>query len=62
MSPAVLERAGEPFFTTKSDSGGRGLGLFLARQVAEGLGGHLFVDSDLDRGTRVLFDVPLEMA
>ena len=62
MSPAVLERAGEPFFTTKSDSGGRGLGLFLARQVAEGLGGHLFVDSDLDRGTRVLFDGPLEMA
>ena len=41
MAPEVLARAGEPFFTTKEPGRGMGLGLFLARAVAEKLGGSL---------------------
>ena len=35
MSPEVLARAGEPFFTTKEPGKGMGLGLFLARTVLD---------------------------
>ena len=63
MAPAVLARAGEPFFSTRPAGAGMGLGLFLSRAIAERLGGHLALDSDPDRGTRALLEVrrdPLE--
>ena len=45
MSQDVLSRAGEPFFTTKEPGEGMGLGLFLARVVAERAGGQLDLES-----------------
>ena len=57
MDPTTLAHAGEPFFTTKSD-GGRGLGLFVARQLAEGLGGRLWLESTAGVGTTVLLALP----
>lgn len=50
MAPEVAERAGEPFFTTKGKHG-MGLGLFLARSVAEQLGGALELESRPGVGT-----------
>ncbi len=51
MSPEVLERAGEPFFTTRPPGRGTGLGLFVVRLHAERLGGTLSLDSAPERGT-----------
>jgi len=53
MSPDVLARAGEPFFTTKGTGEGMGLGLFLARTFAEQLGGGLTLTSAPGVGTQV---------
>jgi two-component system, sensor histidine kinase RegB len=58
MSGEVLARAGEPFFTTKEPGQGMGLGLFLARTVAERLGGSLVIDSRPGAGTRVCIRLP----
>jgi two-component system sensor histidine kinase RegB len=45
MTPEVLARAGEPFFTTRPPGEGMGLGVFLARAIAEHLGGRLWLES-----------------
>jgi len=59
MPRAVLERVGEPFFTTKPLGRGMGLGLFLARTVVERIGGSLRLDSNVGRGTTAIVRVPL---
>ena len=59
MAPEVLERAGEPFFTTKGPGRGLGLGLFLARTMAERFGGRLRLESSPDSGTNVTFETSI---
>ncbi len=61
MPPEVLERVGEPFFTTKPPGRGMGLGLFLTRAVVERLGGSLVIDSTPPDGTRARVVVPAEV-
>lgn len=53
MSPEVLARAAEPFFTTKGPSQGTGLGLAMAHGFAEQSGGKLEIQSEEGRGTTV---------
>jgi two-component system sensor histidine kinase RegB len=60
MSPAVLERAGEPFFTTRPQGEGRGLGLYFCRSVVERLGGTFGIVSEPSRGTTVTLTLPHE--
>jgi two-component system sensor histidine kinase RegB len=57
MTPEVLRRAGEPFYTTKSAGRGMGLGLFLARMFAERCGGSLSLQTG--RGTRATLSLPV---
>jgi two-component system sensor histidine kinase RegB len=59
MAPEVLARAGEPFFSTRGSGQGLGLGLFVARSLAEQLGGDLSLVSSPTRGTRARLTVPL---
>lgn len=59
MAADVLLRAGEPFFTTKEPGKGMGLGLFLARNVIERIGGELRIDSVPGKGTTVTVNLPL---
>jgi CheY-like chemotaxis protein len=59
MSPEVLTRATEPFFTTKPDGQGTGLGLAMARDFAEQSGGALTIQSAAGRGTMVSLWLPL---
>jgi two-component system sensor histidine kinase RegB len=58
MSPEILARAGEPFFTTKAPGKGMGLGLFLARALTERLGGSMSLRSTPARGTTVILELP----
>jgi two-component system sensor histidine kinase RegB len=61
MAPDVVSRAGEPFFTTKPPGQGLGLGLFLARSLADQLGGRFDIESALGQGTQVRIRLPLEV-
>jgi two-component system sensor histidine kinase RegB len=51
MSPDLLAKVGEPFFTTKEPGQGMGLGVFLARALCERLGGSLEFSSKPGQGT-----------
>lgn len=60
MPAEVLARAGEPFFTTKAPGEGMGLGLFLARTLAEQLGGSLELRSSPGKGTTASLALPVD--
>lgn len=51
MSSEILERLGEPFFTTKDAGRGMGLGLFLSRSILERMGARLDIRSRAGHGT-----------
>jgi len=59
MSKEEISRATEPFFTTKEPGKGLGLGLFLAKSLAERFDGDLLIDSAPGHGTEVTFRVKL---
>jgi PAS domain S-box-containing protein len=58
MSPDVLARATEPFFSTKPLGKGTGLGLAQVYGIAQQAGGTLRIDSEPGRGTSVEILLP----
>lgn len=58
IAPEHLDRVGEPFFTTRTVGEGMGLGVFVARSVAEQMGGALQIESRPGEGTTVALRVP----
>ena len=58
MTPDVLARVTEPFFTTKPKGRGTGLGLAMARGFAEQSGGALAIESAPGQGTTVSLWLP----
>jgi PAS domain S-box-containing protein len=59
MSAQTLARAMEPFFTTKPEGQGSGLGLSMVHGFASQSGGRLEIDSQLGRGSRMSIYLPL---
>jgi two-component system sensor histidine kinase RegB len=62
IAPDVLARVGEPFFSTKGPGQGLGLGVFIAKSLAEQLGGCLVIESSLGRGTTARVEIPASAA
>jgi len=59
MPKDVVERAFEPYFTTKNT--GTGLGLSITRGIIEEHGGTISINSLEGQGTQVVITLPLEM-
>ena len=59
MDAATLERAAEPFFTTKGIGKGTGLGLSMVHGLAEQSGGRLLLRSQQGRGTTAELWLPI---
>jgi PAS domain S-box-containing protein len=67
MSPDVRRRAFDPFFTTRRDQGGTGLGLHIVYSIVTNrLGGRIHLHSEPGEGTRIQIVLPrvapMEMA
>ncbi len=60
MGQTTLDRAMEPFFTTKEAGRGSGLGLSMVHGFAKQSGGDLWIDSALGYGTRVHLCLPVD--
>ena len=62
MDPATLQRAMEPFFTTKGLGKGTGLGLSMIHGLAEQSGGKLILKSLVRCGTQAELWLPISLA
>ena len=58
MSADIVSKAFEPFFTTKALGQGTGLGLSMSYGFAKQSHGHINIDSEPGRGTRVTLYLP----
>jgi signal transduction histidine kinase/ActR/RegA family two-component response regulator len=62
MAPEVLEHAVEPYFTTRQEHGGSGMGLAVVHGVVLRSGGQLHAHSDARLGTTVTLYLPRSTA
>lgn len=58
MSPEVVARARDPFFTTKAQGHGTGLGLAMVHGFAQQCHGTLRIESEVGKGTVISIDLP----
>ncbi len=59
MTPDIRRRAFDPFFTTRRDEGGTGLGLHIVYSIVTSrLGGQIHLEAEPGKGTRVQMILP----
>jgi signal transduction histidine kinase len=58
IPPDRLRQIFEPFYTTKSEGSGMGMGLAIARGIVEAHGGHIEAENNSGGGVTVWFSVP----
>ena len=58
ISPDIMSKVTEPFFTTKEPGKGTGLGLSMVAGFAHQSGGRLDIESALEKGTRIDLILP----
>ena len=59
IPPETLYHITDPFFTTKHDSGGVGLGLSISSKIIEEHGGRMHFDSEIGAGTTIEIILPV---
>ncbi|MDM7986752.1 MAG: ATP-binding protein [Smithella sp.] len=59
MTSDMIEKASEPFFSTKQNEGMRGLGLAIVRDIMKTHGGKMEIKSSPDTGTSVILYLPM---
>lgn len=63
MSPEVLERIFDPYFTTRSGSGGSGLGMHIVKTIVTSeLQGRIECASEPGNGTRFIITLPVQLS
>jgi two-component system NtrC family sensor kinase len=60
ISPDVAARATEPFFTTKPEGAGSGLGLLIANEIAKHHQGHFVIGPREGGGTEARLELPAQ--
>jgi two-component system sensor histidine kinase HydH len=60
ITPEDMAHIFDPYFTTRR--AGTGLGLPIAKNIVEGLGGSIGVNSRVGEGTEIVIDLPLRAA
>lgn len=58
MDDEQMEQIFEPFYTTRGDSGGTGLGLAVCRQIVQSYSGELTVESEPGKGSTFCVTIP----
>jgi signal transduction histidine kinase len=59
MADHIKERIFEPFFSTKAEGKGKGLGLAISHQIVKGYGGRIELETQKGIGTTVRLSFPL---
>ena len=59
MSQETQEKIFEPFYTTKSDGKGTGLGMHVVKGIVEQHKGYIRIESELDQGTTMIVGIPM---
>jgi DNA-binding response OmpR family regulator len=58
FSPDILFKAFEPYFSTKDEKNGVGLGLYFAKKIIEQLKGSITIDANRSKGARLIVTLP----
>jgi len=59
MPPDMIEKAREPFFSTRHDGSLRGLGLAIVHDIIKTHGGKMEIKSSLNQGTSIILYLPI---